>query len=149
MDSHLQKKKPAKYFFQQNCLCLSKLLYISPVFKGNSMVLIPRWWDEGRGGFRERQREVSKRDISLFCYSLIPPFSFLGGAALFLGNRERRGIHPMPPPGGGIRGESLSAHPLFPFPLLSEIDEAKDCSFVHDGIKGVNYRSSKRRRRGV
>ncbi len=132
-------------------MCLSKLLYISSVFKGNSMVLIPRWWDEGRRrSFRERQREVSKRDISLFCYSRTPPpFLFSGVRHCFWGIERGEGSIQCPPPGGGIRGESLSAHPLFPFPLLSEIDEAKDCSFAHDGIKEENYRSSKRRRRGL
>ena len=54
----------------------------------------------------------------------------------------------MPPPGGGIRGESLSAHPLFPFPLLSEIDEAKDCSFAHHGIKGETIEARKEEEEG-
>ena len=113
------------------------------------MVLIPRWWDEGRRSFRERQREVSKRDISLFCYSRIPPLFFSRRSGIVFGESREERDPSDAPPGGGIRGESLSAHPLFPFPLLSEIDEAKDCSFAHDGIKGENYRSSKGRRRGV
>ncbi len=113
------------------------------------MVLIPRWWDEGRGGFRERQREVSKRDISLFCYSRTPPPLFFSRRCgiVFGESREERDPSDAPPGGRNSGGVPIRS-PSFPFPLLSEIDEAKDCSFAHHGIKGETIEARKEEEEG-